>query len=134
MNAMSHYGFLITRIGLSFVLFWFGGKQLANPSVWTGFVPPDLAAISPLSLEQVVLLNGTGELVLGTLVLVGVYTRIIAALSALHLASIALMLGLTPAGVRDWGLAAAFLGLVFTGPGRYSLDILFLKKQNKNPE
>jgi len=130
---MNHYGFLAARIGLSFVLFWFGAQQLSDPSFWIGFIPLELAAKSPLPLETVVLLNGSGELVLGALLVLGIYTRVVAALSALHLAIIALSLGLSPAGVRDWGLAAAFLSLAFTGPGRFSLDGWFANRKNKNP-
>lgn len=132
MNKRHGYAFLIARIGLSFVLFWFGTSQLSHPSFWVGFVPSDVAALIPFSLEQFVLVNGAGELVLGTLVLLGLYTRIVAALSALHLAAIAFSLGLTPEGVRDWGLAAAFLSLAFTGAERFSLDRLFARKTNND--
>lgn len=130
---MQNYGLIISRIGLSFVLFWFGIQQLSEPSFWIGFVPQEVEKLSPIPLEQIVLINGGVEIILGTLLILGFYTRVVAALSALHLASIAVSLGLTPAGVRDWGLAGAFAGLVFTGGGDFSVDHWFQKNKNKNP-
>lgn len=127
---MNNYGYLVARIALSFVLFWFGGQQLMEPAFWIGYIPQSLAGISPLPLEQVVFINGVVEIMLGGLLLAGVYTKIVALVLALHLALIALFLGLTPEGVRDWGLAGAYLSFFFTGPGTFSVDAMF---KTKNP-
>lgn len=120
---MHRYAPLTIRIGLTFVLFWFGVQQISNPGMWIGFVPNAVVELSTLSAQTIVLINGSLELVFGMLLLLGVYTRVVAGLLALHLASIAIVLGNTPSGVRDWGLATACLSLVFSGPGFASIDL-----------
>lgn len=121
---MHRYAPLIVRIGLAFVLFWFGIQQISNPGMWIGFVPTAVVELSTLSAHTIVLINASAELVLGVFLLLGFYTRTVSALLALHLASIAIALGNTPSAVRDWGLAAASLSIVFSGPGFPSVDLL----------
>lgn len=106
-------GYLVLRVGLAIVLFWFGGAQILNPSNWTFFLPEWLVNISPVSSELLVLLNGGVEIVLGAFILLNILPRISAALVALHLFGIALSLGNTPSGIRDVGLAFMALALVF---------------------
>ncbi len=55
--------------------------------------------------------NGIFEVVLGTLLAMGFFVRIIAFILALHLIPIALDFGFVPTGVRDLGLSIATLAL-----------------------
>lgn len=119
---MTPYGLLVIRIGLSGVLFWFGAQQLLDPLSWTGYVPEFAPALSSLSAHTIVLFNGAVEVAFGFALLLGIFTRVSAAVMGIHLALIALSLGLNAAGVRDWGLAFAFFGLALTGPGSLSVD------------
>jgi len=112
---------VVVRYGVALVLLWFGYQQLQDPSFWIGFVPDFVAAQSPLPLERLVLLNGAIEILLGVLLALGVFVRIAAIITAIHIALIAYSLGNTGVAIRDWGLAFAALGVFLYGPDRFSL-------------
>ena len=115
-------GLVILRIGMAGVLVWFGAHQLMEPNNWVGFVPDYATSLSGFSALQIVLMNGCAEIVLGLFIFLGLFTRAAAFVMAVHLALIAFSLGNTAVAVRDWGLVAGLLALVFTGPGMYSFE------------
>ena len=115
-------GLVILRIGMAGVLVWFGANQLMEPNNWVGFVPEYATALSGMSPLTIVHANGSAEIVFGLFILLGLFTRAAALVMAAHLALIAFSLGNTAVAVRDWGLVAGLLALVFTGPGMYSFD------------
>jgi len=116
------------------VYLWFGIEQFLNPNDWTGFLP-DWSTKLPLSPVQLIYLNGGIEVILGTLLLFGIFTRLSALLLGLHLASITVEVyiqGLTAIAIRDFGLAAATLSLALTSDHALSIDkkyLPFLKKK-----
>ena len=120
---------VILRLSLALVFLYFGISQLNDPGAWSGFVP-DFFKVSGISGNNVVLLNGFVEIVLGGFLLIGLYVRISALLLSLHLFGIAFSIGFNPLGIRDFGLAFATLALYFYGHDRYTLDYKFEKKSN----
>jgi hypothetical protein len=62
---------------------------------------------------MIVMANGAFEIVLGSLLAMGFFVRIIAFVLALHLLPIALEFGFVATGVRDIGLALASFALSF---------------------
>ena len=113
----------ILRIGLAFVLLWFGFTQLQNPQQWVSFLP-GWTSILPITQIQFIYLNGLFEVVGSMLIILGVYTNITALLLSLHLFGIAFSIGLSGVGVRDIGLAIALLALALLGAGKLSIDSL----------
>jgi uncharacterized membrane protein YphA (DoxX/SURF4 family) len=61
---------------------------------------------------------------MGLLLLVGVCTRWVALILAIHIFGIAFVVGGfgSPTGVRDIGLAVSLLSIFFTGAGALSVD------------
>ena len=129
---LKKYSTLILRIGLSAVLYWFSINQFINPEGWTRLVPAYLNFITPLSF---IYINATFEIILATLLLIGLFTRIVALLFTIHLIPIIVALGYGPSAVRDLGLLFASLSLAISGSDCLSLDLLikekFMKKQDK---
>jgi len=123
------YSITITRIGLALVLLWFGIDELLNPEKWFSYIPSWLPSIIPFNIESFIILNGLVEIIIGILLLIGLYTRIIAFFAALHLLSITIAVGYNDIGIRDFGLLAMAISLVFSGAGFLSLD-----NRNKNEE
>ena len=113
MNIDQHrLGLYVLRFGLAGVFLWFGISQLSDVSAWAGIVPEWATNISGMSAERIVFLNGIFEVVMGGLLLLGFFIRIVALVLALHLVPIALQFGLQEAtGIRDLGLALATLSL-----------------------
>jgi uncharacterized membrane protein YphA (DoxX/SURF4 family) len=115
----------IHRIGLSAVILWFGVSQLLDPAAWVVWVPDWAVALSGLKPATIVLLNGGFEVVAGTLLLFSVLPHLVAFVLFLHLFVIVLDIGLTPTGVRDFGLAISLLVLAmyfYKPPGPHIHD------------
>ena len=118
----------ILRWGISLVFLWFGFNQLTDASVWTIFLP-SFASSLPFSLETLIMINGTFEIIFGILLIIGLFTRIVAFILAIHLAGISYTLGFNAIGIRDFGLTIATLSIALNGPDRFSLDAKLKNKK-----
>ena len=118
----------IIRISLALVLLWFGIGELLKPESWFSYIPPWLSPILPIAPKTFILLHGTFETIIGLFLLIGLFTRITAFIAFLHLLSVAVIVGFNDIGVRDFGLAAMALSLVFSGSKNLSLDNKLIKK------
>lgn len=117
----------VLRIGLALVFLWFGSNQLLFTKDWLVWLPPTAFHL-PISAEALVMLNGSMEVALGLLLLLGLFTRVVALLLALHLLPIILTVGYNDVGVRDFGLMMAMFSVVISGPGRWCLDARFKER------
>lgn len=84
--------------------------------MWTGYFP--------IPAEVLIQINGWSELCLAALLLLGCFTRIVAAILAVHLAGIAATVG-GAIGVRDAALAAVGASLALGEPDEWTLDKKF---------
>lgn len=117
-----NYSIVIIRISLALVLLWFGIDEVLNPEAWFGYIPIGLSQILPISNDIFITLSGIFEIIVGIMLLVGLYTRIIALIVALHLFFIIISVGYNDIGVRDFGLMAMSISLIFSGSGVFSWD------------
>ena len=106
----SAYSPLVLRSGLAAVIIWFGVQQLLHAEAWTIWLP-EWTALSGVAPATIVYLNGGFEVVAGLMLLIGVWTRLVAFVLFLHLLVIIFDIGINPTGVRDFGLAVALLAL-----------------------
>jgi uncharacterized membrane protein YphA (DoxX/SURF4 family) len=108
MAHISHHklGIYLLRFGLVAVYIYFGISQLIDPVSWSGIVPAwaTLGLIDPVT---IVYGNAVFEIIFAGLLAFGVWTKWVSILLGIHLGVITLTLGLTPAGVRDFGLTLA---------------------------
>lgn len=131
MKINNDCGKIVLRVSLSLVFFWFAFNQILNPTNWTGLIPAFINDLG-ISSNLMVTLNGTIELALSALLILGLYTRFASLLLGLHLFGIASIFGLNnPTGIRDFGLALATLSIFFSGPDKFSFDYLFAKKEQE---
>jgi len=113
--SRTQIGLTILRLGLSAVFLWFGFSQLLDGLNWVAYIPDWAVNTFHLPPAMLVLANGLAEVILGALLAMGIWTRIVALLLALHLALITFTLGISPTGVRDFGLVLATLSLAVMG-------------------
>lgn len=118
------YAPAIVRLGLAFVFLWFGLSQLFGPSSWIGLIPSWLVSLTGISATTFVILNGLFEVIAGTLLVFGIWTRIVAGLLFLHLITIIFDVGLSAIGIRDIGLALATLSVSLYGQDDFSLKCI----------
>ena len=121
------YGPIILRISLSLVFLWFGLTSVFNSDALIGYVP-EFAYNLPISLESIVILNGIFEIVLGILLITGLFTRVVAFVLFLNTLLIMFSLGYNDVAVRDFGIALATLAIAFNGADNWSLDRKFRNK------
>jgi len=128
MKDLERYGKPLLRIALSLVFLYFGFQQITSPDAWVGFVPGFLVTFG-IAAKTIIFMNALLELSLGTLMLLGLFTRFSALILALHLFGIAASLGFNDLGARDFGLACATLAVFLFGSDFLCLDQKF-KKEN----
>ena len=118
------------RIGISLVFLWFGSQQFLHPEQWIGFIPQWVINVSPVSPTTLIHFNGALELVFGTSLLIGFFTRISALILALHMSHITAMIGYDSTGVRDFGLSIATWAIFLNGADPFSFDyyLFFMPK------
>ncbi len=68
-NRVRH---LLMRVGLGFVLAWFGIQELRSPSEWAVFVPSFVSDYAPLAVNDLILLHGFLLLVAAAAIVLGV--------------------------------------------------------------
>ena len=114
------------RIVMSLIFLYFGYQQITSPESWTGFIPSAFL-IFGMTANNLIITNSIIELCLGTLMLIGLYTRLSSFILALHLFGIAFSIGFNPLGIRDFGLAVATLIVFLNGVDKFCLDKKFSK-------
>ena len=124
---LKEYAPIVLRISLSLVFLWFGLTGVFNTEQFIGYVP-EFAYSLPISVESIVILNGIFEIVLGTLLIIGLFTRIVAFILFLHTLIIMFLLGYNDIAVRDFGLAFATLAIFLNGADKWCLDRRLKKK------
>jgi len=128
MNVNKEYGPIVLRYGLVLVFLFFSISQLLNPVPWSGLIPEFITGMG-ISAVTMVIINAVAELILLALLASGLFTRIVGFLMGLHLLSIVWILGFTPIGARDFGLAMAAFSVFFNGPDKWCLDNKLMKKK-----
>jgi uncharacterized membrane protein YphA (DoxX/SURF4 family) len=128
MHTLQKYSPAILRIGLSLVFLWFGIDQIIHPNAWLGFIPDWVVDMSSISAPTIVFFNGLFEIIFGTALLFGIFTRFVAFILFLHMAHITIMVGLDSIGVRDFGLSIAMLVVWINGRDLCGLDNFIHRK------
>jgi uncharacterized membrane protein YphA (DoxX/SURF4 family) len=125
------YAPIILRIGLAGVFLWFGINQIIDPSAWFGFIPQYALSLTGLTAATLVHYNALFEILAGTMLLFGLFTRVVAFILFLHIFDIALTVGLNDSiGIRDLGLAVATFVIFLNGLDMWSLDLYIRSESN----
>ncbi len=120
-SKSSHeWGMLLLRLGLAILFLWFGFSQLFDGINWVSWVPEWAVNLLHIPPAMIVLLNGAFEVIAGAFLALNIFTRWVAFALELHLLVLVIEIGLTPIGVRDFGLMMATLALVFLAPKPYT--------------
>jgi uncharacterized membrane protein YphA (DoxX/SURF4 family) len=111
------------RILLGLVLAWFGYHELAQPALWTGYVP--LANSTSAAAVILVLAHGWLLLMLSVALVAGIAPRMAAGVTALLVAQIVVWLtitaGLSDLTLRDVGVLGLALCITGSPEQRFTL-------------
>lgn len=114
------YASLLVRLSMCFVILWFGINQLVNPADFMGYLPEFLLTSGYAG--TIIFFNGVFEIIFGTLLLIGLFTRIASFLLGIHLFFIVLGLGYNDIAVRDFALMLATFAITIRGEDQWCLD------------
>lgn len=119
LDTLKEYGPALLRIAMALVFFWFAINQLIAPNDWTGYLPGFLYnTANPVIF---IYANAIFEIIFGTLLILGIFTRIAALLLGLHLLGISITIGWNATAIRDYGLSLATLSIAMNGPDKLCL-------------
>jgi hypothetical protein len=124
---------LAMRLGLGFVMCWFGVQELRSPSEWAVFVPSFVTDISPVAVNDLVLLHGfllvlaAASVVLGLLYLPGAVLGV--GLIAEILFGLWIDSGFNDLVVRDIGLLGLAVAVAADPLRFWHLESMFSRPQ-----
>ena len=121
MKDRKDLSFLFLRLAIGIVFLYFGYQQAVSPSAWASYIPNFLTG-TVITANNLVIFNSIMELSLAIFLILGLYTRFASIVLSVHLIFIALSMGVSPVGVRDFGLAFATFAIFLNGPDRYTAD------------
>ena len=101
----------ILRLGLGVTFLWIGVMIFQDPIGWSTFIKPWAARLIPVPLVQAMQDTAALDVLVGALLLSGLFVWAAAALGALHLTIVLVTVGVNATTVRDVGLLAASLSL-----------------------
>ena len=109
------YSYLVLRIALAAVFFWFGVHKFLQPEYWlNAWIPTwTIALVENIGIgaTQFVYLNGILEILIGLSLLTGVLIKFFSLLGVVILLCIIIFIGISEVTIRDLGLLGALLAL-----------------------
>lgn len=129
-HIMKTAAFHILRVGMAITFLWIGVLIFREPRAWGGLLQPWAAGLLPVPLGQAMLATAVLDVLIGLFLLVDIFTFIASAIGLLHLLVVLTVVGINEITVRDIGLAAAMLALVFySWPEQIKIENLFQKQK-----
>ncbi len=113
-TSVQEWAATLARVILGLVCLWFGANELAQPHLWTGYVPfiPSVGTLAVI----LVLLHGGLLFVLGVALVFGIAPRVAAVVVGLFLTEIIIDLsvghGVNDIAVRDLGVLGLSVAVV----------------------
>ncbi len=120
LENLKPYSQMVLRIGMAAVFLWFGINQVFNPGNFIGYLPEFI--FSSGYANAFVYANGIFEIVLGSMLAAGLFTRVAAFLLSIHLIAIIIELGYGETFIRDAGLMIATFSVFIGGEDKWCLD------------
>ena len=117
----------IIRVGLASVFLWFGIDKIVHPIFWSSFIPEWVVNVLPFSVFTINYILSGVEIVLGLLLLLGLFTRKVAVVTALFMAGIILSVGYNDIAVRDFAILTMAIALALAKEHELTLDNYFRK-------
>jgi hypothetical protein len=108
---MNQRAYTVLRIGLGITFIWIAALIWREPELWASFMPISLQDSLPILAGTFMKGVAVMDFLIGLLLVLNVYTWIVAGLAVLHLFGLVFMLGLGDLSARDFGLLTAALAV-----------------------
>lgn len=110
---MKNSAFHVLRVGTAITFLWIAVLILKEPETWGSFLQPWAAGLLPIPIREAMIGTAILDFVIGFFLLIDVYTFFFSVLGLFHLITVLIVVGIDAITVRDIGLAAGTLALVF---------------------
>ena len=114
------YAPALVRWGVGIVFFLFGISQIKDPANWIAWLPSFTTNMA-ISQSTMIVFTGVFNLIVGALLILGILTRLAAALAALHLLGIRVTSGYNEITIRDFGLLLGAFAILLNGKDNFCL-------------
>ena len=111
---MKNSSLAILRVGMAITFLWIGILIFSDPDAWGGLLQPWAVNLLPVPLAQAMHATAVLDLLIGLCLLLDVFVLPAVIISLIHLIIVLITVGINVVTVRDIGLAAASLALIFT--------------------
>src|SRR3989344_6628976 len=119
---MNKTSFHILRVGLAITFLWIGILIFKNPEAWGGYIQPWVTNLFPLPIKEAMLGTAVLDIVIGFLLLIDSFVWLAALVGAGHLIIVLAVSGINDVTVRDIGILAAMLALIWDSLPKNILD------------
>ncbi|MBI2635725.1 DoxX family membrane protein [Candidatus Peregrinibacteria bacterium] len=106
----------ILRVGVGITFLWIGILIYRAPDDWAALIQPWAAHLIPGSMRAAMLQTAVLDIVIGLLLVIGMWTWLGALLASLHWIVVLITVGITEITSRDIGLLAASIALMLEYP------------------
>ena len=103
---------MVLRFAGGSVFLWFGIDKWIRPEAWFGWMPAWFWPLSPLGADQMMIMIGIAEFIIGLLLVMGRYVRAAAIAAVIQLSVILAVTGIHEVSVRDAGLLGIYFALI----------------------
>lgn len=105
----------ILRVGMGITFLWIGVLIFREPEFWGGFLQPWAAGLLPVPIEQAMIGTAVLDVLVGLFLLIDVITWVAALVGTIHLLVVLITAGIDAVTVRDLGLLAGTISLLWSG-------------------
>ncbi|MBS3089804.1 DoxX family membrane protein [Candidatus Pacearchaeota archaeon] len=112
----------LVRYAVGIVFLLIGIMQFSSPESWIGYLAEGFSIPFGISLTQAMTGIGAFNALVGLLLIIGLITRIAAALAVLHLIGVIASIGYNDISIRDFGLLLAALSVFLNGTDSLCLE------------
>ena len=108
---MRSASFTILRVGIGITFLWIGILIIRDPVGWGTFIQPWALKLIPGSVEAAMIQTAVLDMIVGFLLITGVWIWLASILGTFHLIVVFVTVGITDVTARDIGLLAASFAL-----------------------
>lgn len=119
---MKKTSFHILRVGTAITFLWIGVLIFKQPEAWGGFLQPWATGLLPIPIREAMIGAAFLDIVVGALLLFDSFIWLAALVGAVHLITVLTVSGINDVTVRDIGILAAVLALMWDSLPKNFID------------
>ena len=129
---MNKTSFHILRVGLAITFLWIGILIFKNPEAWGSYIQPWAVKLLPMPIKEMMLGTAFLDIAIGVLLLVDSFVWLAALAGTIHLVIVLAVSGINEVTVRDIGILAATLTLLWDSLPKNFVDKIKPQEKENN--